>query len=181
MLFRSYQPDYYEAYRWLGIIADVTGDYDAAIRYYERGAAIKPFSEEPWMHIAMTRQRQGNPDAAHDAYLKQQELSERKLSVNGADTVVLSRLAGVFAHAGDFEKAIDAMRKAVEADPSDGLSQYNCACTYAVMGNTPEALACLQRAIDAGYRNVGAWVKSDPDLATLRETEEFRKLLAEFE
>jgi serine/threonine protein kinase/Tfp pilus assembly protein PilF len=177
----EYQPDYYEAYRWLGIIADVTGDYDAAIRYYERGAAIKPFSEEPWMHIAMTRQRQGNPDAANEAYVKQLELCERKLAVNEADTVVLSRVAGVYAHAGETGKALEAMRKAVDADPSDGLSQYNCACTFGVMGNAPEALVCLRRAIAAGYRNVGAWVKSDPDLAILHDNEEFRKLLAEFE
>jgi TolB-like protein/cytochrome c-type biogenesis protein CcmH/NrfG len=175
------QSDFYEAYRWLGITADVNEEYDAAISYYERGAALKPTSEEPWMHIAMTRQRQGNMQAAREAHRKQRELGERKLDVNPADTVVLSRVAGVYAHHGETAKALDAIRRAIEADPTDGLSQYNCACTYAILGKHTEALACLRRAIDAGYRNVGSWVKMDPDLGALRENPEFQALLALFE
>ncbi len=175
------QPDYYEAYRWLGVTADVAGEYDAALRYYERGAQIKPQSEEPWMHITMTRQRQGDEGGARKAQLMQREKAEQKLAVNPGDAVVLSRVAGVYAHLGELDKALDAMRRTLDADPTDGLSQYNCACTYAVMGNTAEALACLRRAIDAGYKNIGGWVRADPDLTALHAEPEFQKLLAEFE
>jgi len=172
-------PDFYDAYRWLGISSDMTGDYDAALRYYEQCARLKPFSEEPWMHVDMTLRRKGDNHASDQAQRKLLEVGARKLEVNPNDAITLSRMAGPFAHFGEIEKSYAALKRVLEIDPTDGLAQYNCACTYAVLGNKKEALACLKNAFQSGYKNVNEWVKSDPDLVSLHKDPEFEALLAE--
>ena len=172
-------PDYYDAYRWLGILSDIGGAYDEALGYYEQCVRLKPYSEEPWMHKYMTYMRKGELSLSLQAKKKLLEVGERKLRINPEDVITLSRMAGPYADFGDREKAYAALKKVLELDPTDGLAQYNCACTYAVMGDKKEALACLRNAILAGYKNVSEWVKSDPDLESLHNDPEYEALVAE--
>ncbi len=173
-------PDYYDPYRWLGIISDITGDYDAALGFYEHCARLKPYSEEPWMHFDMTYRRKGDKNASDEAKRKLLEVGARKLEVNPDDAITLSRMAGPYSHFGEKEKAYAALKRVLEIDPTDGLAQYNCACTYAVLADNKEALACLRNAVQSGYKNVSEWVKSDPDLVSLHKDPEFKTLIAEF-
>lgn len=53
---------------------------------------------------------------------------------------------------------------------------YNLACSEAKMGRKESALALLQEAINAGYRNF-QHMRSDPDLEELRENDTFKKLV----
>ncbi|MBI3006314.1 MAG: protein kinase, partial [Ignavibacteriales bacterium] len=172
-------PDFYDAYRWLGIASDISKDYDAALRYYEHCSRLKPYSEEPWMHVYMTYLRKGNPQASLQAKQKLLEVGERKLKVNPDDAITLSRMAGPYADFGDREKAYASLKRVLEIDPTDGLAQYNCACTYAVLGDRKQALLCLRNAVQSGYRNVSEWVKSDPDLVSLHDDPEYEALVAE--
>ena len=172
-------PDFYDAYRWLGIASDITGEYDEALRYYEQCARIKPYSEEPWMHFYMTHLRKGDQKASDQAQKKLLEIGERKLEINPDDAITLSRMASPYANFGEREKAHAALKRVLDIDRTDGLAQYNCACTYAVLGNKKEALTCLRNAIQSGYKNVHEWVKGDPDLVSLHEDPEFKELVAE--
>jgi non-specific serine/threonine protein kinase len=172
-------PDYYDAYRWLGISSDIAGDYEEALGYYDQCIRLKPYSEEPWMHKYMTYLRQGDQTSSLQAKKKLLEVGERKLKINPEDAITLSRMAGPYADFGDREKAYAALKRVLEIDPTDGLAQYNCACTYAVMGDRKQALACLRNAILSGYKNVNEWVKSDPDLASLHNDPEYEALVAE--
>ena len=172
-------PDFYDAHRWLGIAADISGEYDSALRYYEQCVNLKPYSEEPWMHIYMTFLRKGDHDSSLEAKKKLLEVGERKLKINPEDAIALSRMAGPYADFGDREKALAALKKVLEIDPNDGLAQYNCACTYAVMGDKKQALICLRNAVASGYRNVCEWVKSDPDLVSLHNDPEYESLVLE--
>lgn len=172
-------PDYYDAYRWLGIVSDIGGSYDEALGYYEQCARLKPYSEEPWMHKYMTHLRQGDVKKANEAKKKLLEVGEQKLKINPDDAITLSRMAGPYSEFGERDKAYAALKKVLEIDPTDGLAQYNCACTYAVMGDRKQALACLRNAILGGYKNVTEWVKSDPDLLSLHNDPEYEALVAE--
>ncbi len=172
-------PEHYDANRWLGIMSDLNRDYDAAIRYYKFCAVLKPYSEEPWTHLDMTYRRKGEKEESENANHKAIEVGLRKLSVNSDDAIVMSRMAGPYAHLGDKENAHRMLTRVLEIDPRDGLALYNCACTYAVLGEEKEALTCLKKAIDSGYKNVCEWVKSDPDFESLRENPDFKGLIAE--
>jgi serine/threonine protein kinase/Tfp pilus assembly protein PilF len=172
-------PDSYDAYRWLGIVSDIAGGYDEALGYYEQCIRLKPYSEEPWMHMYMTYLRKGDQTSSLEAKKKLLECGERKLKINPEDAITLSRIAGPYADFGEREKAYAALKKVLEIDPTDGLAQYNCACTYAVLGDRKEALACLRNAVLSGYKNVCEWVKSDPDLESLHNDPEYEALVSE--
>jgi len=174
------KPDYYDAYRWLGFIADIRGEFQEALGFYDECAKIKPYSEEPWIHFYQTHARMGNEAMAEQARNKVLELGERKIALNPDDAITLSRMAAVFAHRGEKEKAYAAIDKVLQIDPTDGLGRYNCACTYAVLGEREKALACLRKALESGYKNIREWVKSDLDLVSLHEDHDFKALLAEF-
>ncbi len=173
------KPDYYDAYRWLGIISDILGEYDSALGYYQHCIVLKPYSEEPWMHLEMTYRRKGDNDASTEARRRMLEAGERILEVNPDDAIVLSRLASAHAHLGQPEKSLQSLQRLLEIEPGDGLVQYNCACAFALLGRKKEALESLRSAIQSGYKNVCEWVKSDPDFVSLRDDQEFKALLTE--
>lgn len=174
------KPDSYDAIRWLGIIGDITGNYESAVQYYHQAAAIKPYSEEPWMHLDMTYRRIGNEEASNEAARKIIEIGARKFQVNPDDVLTLSRMAIPYARFGDNEKAQSAIQRVMEIAPGDGLALYNCACTYTGLKAKQDALTALRRSLEIGGNVVREWVKSDPYFDTLRGDSDFETLLAEF-
>lgn len=57
----------------------------------------------------------------------------------------------------------------------EALVLYNEACAYARGGEPEKAVASLAEAVDAGFSD-SAQVDSDPDLASLRERDDFKKV-----
>jgi tetratricopeptide (TPR) repeat protein len=62
---------------------------------------------------------------------------------------------------------------------------YNMACAYALLGDTTEALALLERELNENHFTPGSlarqkrWAKGDPDLANLWDDARFLKLVGE--
>jgi len=170
--------DNYPAHHWLGSLAEITKDYEAAIKYFNRTAEIKPYSEEPWMHMELTYRRMGDVKSAQAAGKKMLELVDRKLSINAKDAIALSRAAGYKAQVGDKISALSDINRVLEIAPNDGLVLYNCACTYAHLGQKEDAFKLLRKAIKIGFRNIIAWVENDPDFDKLRDDPHFKDILA---
>jgi tetratricopeptide (TPR) repeat protein len=175
------RPRYYEAHRWLGIVADVTGDYDAALDHYHKSAEINPCSVEPWLYINMTHRRMGDLTAANQAAKRFLEVGLKTLQIIPDDPVTLSRFCVIYTLFGDRDKAYDALGRILESDPQDGLVLYNCAATYALLDDAEKSLECLRKALDRGYKNIRDWLEGDPDFDDIRTTAEFKDLLAEFD
>jgi len=77
--------------------------------------------------------------------------------------------------AGDREQArAETMRERLRQARS--VAHYNMACLKAVQGNTDDALAELQRAVDNGFSDTAA-LRRDPDLARIRSTPAFRQVM----
>jgi non-specific serine/threonine protein kinase len=172
--------DFYLAYRWGGIAYDILGDYGSAIRFYKIASIIKPYSEEPLMHLEMTYRRKGELEEAERIGKEFLKIGEQKLEINPNDSITLSRIAGVYASEGNKEKAIQSIKKVMDIDPEDGLAIYNCACVYGRMNMKEEALKYLRTAFDTGYKNVRDWVSSDPDFDSMRDEPEFKKIVDVF-
>lgn len=51
----------------LGMVDDIRGDYDAAIKQFEQSAKLLPKFREPWARSAVTRARMGDYDKAIEA------------------------------------------------------------------------------------------------------------------
>jgi tetratricopeptide (TPR) repeat protein len=77
-------------------------------------------------------------------------------------------------HSGDYNLSAEAGRQAFERTKEAGIA-YNIACAEARAGRADEALAWIERAVEMGYRNVGA-MASDSDLETLRSRPEFEAI-----
>jgi TolB-like protein/Flp pilus assembly protein TadD len=171
----QYQP----AHLRLGMIAEFTGDLQAARRDYLRAAELKPGDEDAWRFLTGVYRKLGDEAAAHEASLRVIEVASKKLEASPEDVTVMSRLAEAFARYGGREETHATLRRVMELDPRDGLALYNCACAYALLGEKQDTLLLLRRAFDSGFRAVRHWVRADSAFDALRDDPEFAQLLAE--
>jgi serine/threonine protein kinase/Tfp pilus assembly protein PilF len=167
---------YYSAHLRLGMISELSGEFDAALTHYLRAAELKPYDEDPWRFLVGIYRKLNNGPAAHEAALKVIEVASRKLEASLDDLIVMSRLAEAYARYGAKEETHATLQRVFELDPSDGLALYNCACAYALLGEKREALSSLRRAFDSGFRAVGRWAKADGAFDLLRGEAEFLQL-----
>jgi non-specific serine/threonine protein kinase len=170
--------DFYPAQRWLGITLDILKDHRGAIQCYIRASEIKPYSEEPWLHIEMCYRRLGDRIASRQASQKVLALVQRKLEANANDGIALSRMASTYAILGQKAKAIATLKRVLQVAPDDALALYNASCTYAQLGRKKEALELLQKALSFGYKNILEWIATDPDIEPIRDDPEFKKVVS---
>ena len=173
--------DMYPAYYWLGITLELLGDYDGAVKCFETGVTIKPYSEEPWHWLDQIHRRHGQESAAERATKNVIKLGEGKTEVNPEDAITLSRMAISYANIDEKEKALNAANKVMEIDPTDGVILYNCTCAYSCLGRKKEAFTCLKKALERGVVNMLDWIEQvDPYLESIREDPQFQKILTEY-
>ena len=77
---------------------------------------------------------------------------------------------------GDYERAIEAHRRAATFEPIKGIALYNLACAYALTGRTDEAFEALKASGDAGF-DLAEPMRSDSDLDSLRDDARFEAFL----
>jgi serine/threonine protein kinase/Tfp pilus assembly protein PilF len=173
--------EFFPAYLRLGIIAERSGDLEGARKYYRRAAELKPYDEDPWRFFVGVQRKLGNVQSAEDAALKVVEITSRKLEASLDDIIVMSRLAEAYARFGSREEASATLRRVLELEPNDGLAVYNCACTYALLGEKPASLILLRRAFENGFRTVAHWARTDSAFDAMRGDEDFQQLIAELQ
>jgi serine/threonine protein kinase/Flp pilus assembly protein TadD len=84
--------------------------------------------------------------------------------------------ATMMAETGEQEECVRHLQTAVALRPNDSNILYNAACTYGVLKFKAESLETLKKALAAGYGNLD-WMAKDPDLQSLHDEPEFRKLV----
>ena len=75
----------------------------------------------------------------------------------------------------DYMKAAKFYEKALEMKESDWL-YYKAACTYALAGKNRNALKNLEKAVDAGFKDINR-LREDEDLKRLHKTKEWQELM----
>lgn len=85
-------------------------------------------------------------------------------------------LGWCYKRTGRLEKAIYALRKALEIEPEEALVHYNLACYYSLLLKKDDAINSLARALDldADYRKM---VRNEPDFDPIRSDPDFQSLL----
>jgi len=171
--------EFYPGYVRLGMIAELSGDFEDALKHYRRAAKLKPYDEDAWMFLAGVNRKLGNDESARKAELKVLEITSRKLEASLDDIIVMSRLAEAYARFGGKEEANATLRRVLELEPNDGLAVYNCACAYALLNDKAAALVLLRKAFENGFRAVAHWAKTDNAFDSIRSDPEFQQLLPE--
>ena len=172
---------FYAGHLRLGMIAELSGDLDGALRDYRRAAELKPHDEDAWRFLVGINRRLENVEAAEEAALKVIEVTSRKLEASLEDIIVMSKLAEAYARFGGKEEADATLKRVFELEPNDGLALYNCSCAYALLGEKQAALLSLRRAFESGFRTVAHWAKTDSAFDSMRGEVEFQQLVAELE
>ncbi|MGH7730200.1 MAG: TPR end-of-group domain-containing protein, partial [Candidatus Eiseniibacteriota bacterium] len=118
----------------------------------------------------------GRHGAAREAYLLSVERATEFVQRNPNHAHARSILAIALAGAGQTEAARRQIARALELSGGSPRIRYNAACVYARLGEPVRAVTELEQAIPhlPGYH--AGWESRDPDLASLRNHPEFRRL-----
>jgi tetratricopeptide (TPR) repeat protein len=139
----------------LGVLLEARPDYAPAVR-----------------ELAERRDRAGD----HPAALK---LYERVLRLGAGRAGDYFRASLAAYKAGYLSRALGILQQAEKALPPAEMSGplwYNRGCFAARLGVFPEAMRCLNRAVDVGYDDLDKY-RCDPDLEVLRWHAGFKRLL----
>ena len=104
------------------------------------------------------------------------ESINRHLELNPEEARAFNLGAIILARSGEVERAKQWNERAMSLAPDDDAILYNASCVFAVLGEEDQALAGLQRAIEAGLAG-GDWVSHDPDWERLRDHPRFQALV----
>lgn len=89
---------------------------------------------------------------------------------------ILEALGHLYTRVGRFQDGLQIDLELTRLRPHEPENWYNLACSHALLADRDKAIAALERAIDLGYSDA-AWMRSDPDMASLREDPAFQVLL----
>lgn len=81
--------------------------------------------------------------------------------------------------AGEWEKAFEAARKAIDMSPKEGEPRYHLACYYSKASKREEALAELRKALELDA-SLAPRAELDPDFEPLLEDPEFQQIIRKY-
>ncbi|XP_043692330.1 protein MET1, chloroplastic [Telopea speciosissima] len=84
---------------------------------------------------------------------------------------------------GKYEEALEKFESVLGSKPEPNeasVASYNVACCYSKLNQIQAGLSALEDALEAGYENFKR-IRTDPDLANMRTSEEFEPLLKRFD
>lgn len=163
-------PDEPAGYYQRGWFKDHSGDIEGALEDYTMAITLQPNVAYAYLNRGVLyRLKDENTKAESD--FKQ---------VVRLDSIPEEAECSFYAYyyLGQKDKAIEILNTILDKDKKGNC--YDAACLYSVMGEKEKALSYLRRSLEDGYRRF-AHIKRDRDLNNIRNTEEFKVLMKEYE
>lgn len=154
----------------LAVIHYLGRDYDAAAQSCHRALEINPHHEPAHFALGLAEQQHGNFDAAAASF-------ERALAISRGEPHVIAALGALEAQQGNAEAARARLRHLGEMQSARIVSAAHFATVYAALGERDEAIAALQRAVEARSGWL-VYVATEPRFDSLREDPRFAELQA---
>ena len=163
-------PDEPAGYYQRGWFKDHSGDIEGALEDYTMAITLQPNVAYAYLNRGVLYRLKGE-NAKAESDFKQ---------VVRLDSIPEDAECSFYAYyyLGQKDKAIEALNTMLDKDKKGNC--YDAACLYSVMGEKEKALSYLRQSLEDGYRRF-AHIKRDRDLINIRNTEEFKVLLKEFE
>ena len=163
-------PDEPAGYYQRGWFKDYSGDIEGALEDYTMAITLQPNVAYAYLNRGVLYRLKGE-NAKAESDFKQ---------VVRLDSIPEEAECSFYAYyyLGQKDKAIEILNTILDKDKKGNC--YDAACLYSVMGEKEKALSYLRLSLEDGYRRF-AHIKRDRDLNNIRNTEEFKVLLKEFE
>lgn len=163
-------PDEPAGYYQRGWFKDHSGDIEGALEDYTMAITLQPNEAYAYLNRGVLYRLKGE-NAKAESDFKQ---------VVRLDSIPEDAECSFYAYyyLGQKDKAIEVLNTALDKDKKGNC--YDAACLYSVMGEKGKALSYLRQSLEDGYRRF-AHIKRDRDLNNIRNTEEFKVLMKEYE
>lgn len=163
-------PDMAEGYYRRGWFEDHSGNVEEAIEDYTIAITLQPNVAYAYLNRGVLYRLKGE-NAKAESDFKQ---------VVRLDSIPEEAECSFYAYyyLGQKDKAIEILNTILDKDKKGNC--YDAACLYSVMGEKEKALSYLRQSLEDGYRCF-AHIKRDRDLNNIRNTEEFKVLMKEYE
>lgn len=163
-------PDEPAGYYQRGWFKDYSGDIEGALEDYTMAITLQPNVAYAYLNRGVLYRLKGE-NAKAESDFKQ---------VVRLDSIPEDAECSFYAYyyLGQKDKAIEVLNTILDKDKKGNC--YDAACLYSVMGEKEKALSYLRQSLENGYRRF-AHIKRDRDLNNIRNTEEFKVLLKEYE
>lgn len=163
-------PDEPAGYYQRGWFKDHSGDIEGALEDYTMAIILQPNVAYAYLNRGVLYRLKGE-NAKAESDFKQ---------VVRLDSIPEDAECSFYAYyyLGQKDKAIEVLNTILDKDKKGNC--YDAACLYSVMGEKEKALSYLRQSLENGYRRF-AHIKRDRDLNNIRNTEEFKVLLKEYE
>ena len=169
-------PKLYEAYYFYARTSFLQGNLEKAAHLYEQACKVNPDDYQAaslLVGVYHTLKRQPEAEATLHRAL---HLVEKHIELHPDDARALYLGAGIMCQLGQRPRSLDWARRALAIDPEETLILYNVGCVYALLGQTEEALGCLEKVLAHGafYKS---WAEKDSDLESIRNEPRFQAVL----
>lgn len=163
-------PDMAEGYYRRGWFKDHSGNVEEAIEDYTMAITLQPNEAYAYLNRGVLYRLKGENDKAESDFKQVVRL----------DSIPEDAECSFYAYyyLGQKDKAIEVLNTALDKDKKGNC--YDAACLYSVMGEKEKALSYLRQSLENGYRRF-AHIKRDRDLNNIRNTEDFKVLMKEYE
>jgi adenylate cyclase len=170
-------PQHYESLYLYGRTRFAQGELEHAVELWRRAHDAQPDEFQSLALSAGILRKLGRDEEDRAAAERVVELIERRLELNPDDLRALSLGPGALIDVGRTEEALAMSDRAVALAPTDGSVLHNAVCAYAHAGRKDEAIALLERRMQAAGTIYREWIDNDPDFDSIRDDPRFVALV----
>lgn len=134
------RPNNWQALSNMGLALYQAARYDEAERVYQQLTALQPDNYVGYQMLGVVYQIRDDPRAL--------SFYEQALRLSPTAGQALSNIGGLYYAAGQFDKAVDASRRALAQRPNSAPTNRNLGDALLKLGRRDEALAAYRRAVD---------------------------------
>ena len=167
----------FEAYYFYGRACFQQDKFEKAAELFQKASEVKSDDYQAVRMLAVVLEALHRVTDAQTAHVRALRLAEKHLEIHPDDARALYLGAGSLCQIGERARSVDWAKRALAIDPEDCGILYNIACVYSLLGQTDEAIDCLEKAMVHAlwYKT---WAQRDPDLNALRDLPRFKAILA---
>jgi serine/threonine protein kinase/Flp pilus assembly protein TadD len=151
-------------------------DYERAAHYYRKAVETDPKLPVYRRNLGDALLEAGKRAEGRETFVSCVTLADSILRVNPHDANTIALQALCLAKADNGDQALVKIAEATRLNPSSPNILYKQTAVLALLGRRSEALQVLEKALGAGLP--AAFAAKDPDLRSISDSEEFKRLIS---